>query len=45
MLAKKDRTNDGTYTRCGRHSDEWLFGDWSVTATVKKLFKNDDEEQ
>lgn len=45
VLAKKDRTNDGTYTRCGRHSDEWLFGGWSVTATVKKLFKSDDDEQ
>ena len=43
VLAKKDRTNDGTYTRCGRHGDEWLFGDWSITATVKKLFKNDEE--
>ncbi|KAA6411649.1 MAG: hypothetical protein FRX48_04930 [Lasallia pustulata] len=43
VLAKKDRTNDGTYTRCGRHGDEWLFGDWSITATVKKLFKHDDD--
>lgn len=26
------------YTECGRHSDDWLFGGFSVAGAVKKLW-------
>jgi len=29
------------YTQCGRHSDEWLFGNFSVPNSVKKLWERD----
>ncbi|ATZ56715.1 hypothetical protein BCIN_13g05470 [Botrytis cinerea B05.10] len=27
------------YTECGRHSDDWLFGGFSVTDAVKKIWQ------
>ena len=27
------------YTECGRHSDEWLFGGFSVSDAVRKLWE------
>jgi len=26
------------HTECGRHSDDWLFGGWSVAGAVKKIW-------
>lgn len=31
--------------QCGRHGDQWLFGDFSVRESVKNLFHHDDEEK
>jgi len=33
---RKGRNVNG-YTRCGRHSDEWLFGGLSLVGMVKKV--------
>jgi hypothetical protein len=27
------------YTECGRHSDEWLFGGFSVSDAVRKIWE------
>jgi hypothetical protein len=27
------------YTECGRHSDEWLFGGFSVSEAVRKIWE------
>lgn len=32
------------YTTCGRHSDDWLFGGFSVSGAVKKLWEKDNKE-
>jgi hypothetical protein len=32
------------YTECGRHSDDWLFGGWNVTGTVKKIWERKDSK-
>lgn len=32
------------HTECGRHSDDWLFGGFSVSKTVKKLWERDKKE-
>jgi hypothetical protein len=29
------------YTECGRHGDDWLFGGFSVSGAVKKLWERD----
>jgi len=29
------------YTECGRHGDDWLFGGFSVSDSVKKLWERD----
>jgi hypothetical protein len=29
------------YTECGRHGNDWLFGGFSVSGTVKKLWEKD----
>jgi hypothetical protein len=29
------------YTECGRHGDDWLFGGFSVSDSVKKLLERD----
>jgi hypothetical protein len=29
------------YTECGRHGDDWLFGGFSVSGSVKKLWERD----
>jgi hypothetical protein len=45
--AKKGRThkeNVNVYTECGRHSNDWLFGGFSVSDTVKKLWHKDKKE-
>lgn len=31
------------YTECGRHSDEWLFGGFSVADALKKLWEKEKE--
>ncbi|KAH8597916.1 hypothetical protein B0O99DRAFT_592461 [Bisporella sp. PMI_857] len=32
------------HTECGRHSDDWLFGGFSVTGAVKKLSRRKDSK-
>jgi len=32
-------SHTNVYTECGRHSDDWLFGGFSVVETVKRMFK------
>ncbi|THV54316.1 hypothetical protein BGAL_0029g00100 [Botrytis galanthina] len=32
------------YTECGRHSDDWLFGGFSVTDAVKKIWNKDGKD-
>jgi len=29
------------YTQCGRHGDDWLFGGFSVSGSVKKLWERE----
>ncbi|KAI9741135.1 MAG: hypothetical protein M1834_002848 [Cirrosporium novae-zelandiae] len=43
---KKRNTDStkGTVMQCGRRSNEWLFGDISVTETVKGFFSRKDRE-
>jgi hypothetical protein len=31
-------SHTNVYTECGRHCDDWLFGGFSVTKTVKRMF-------
>lgn len=31
------------YTKCGRNSDDWLFGGWNVADTVKKMWEKEPE--
>lgn len=38
----KRQSSSGTYTQCGRHSNDWLFGGFSVTNTVKGLLERKD---
>ena len=33
------RSGSGTFTQCGRHSNEWLFNGFSVTETVKGVLE------
>lgn len=35
-------TRMNVHTECGRHSDDWLFGGFSVSGAVKKLGKRKD---
>lgn len=38
---RRRRSNDpkiNVYTECGRHSDDWLFGGFSVSGTMKMLW-------
>ncbi|MCJ1364947.1 hypothetical protein MMC16_004064 [Acarospora aff. strigata] len=37
-VKRKSRNSSGTVTQCGRHGNEWLFGNISVTGTVRGLF-------
>lgn len=39
---KRKSRSSGTVTQCGRHGNEWLFGNISVTDTVKGLFHKDE---
>ncbi|KAF7880745.1 uncharacterized protein EAF01_011910 [Botrytis porri] len=32
------------YTECGRHSDDWLFGGFSITDAVKKIWHKDGKD-
>jgi hypothetical protein len=39
---RRRRSNDAkmnVYTECGRHGDDWLFGGFSVSGTVKMLWE------
>jgi hypothetical protein len=35
------RHSSNNYTECGRHGDDWLFGGFSVSDSVKKLWERD----
>ena len=37
MARVKKRHSTGTYMECGRHGNDWLFGGFSITETVKDL--------
>jgi hypothetical protein len=40
--AKRRHTNErktNVFTECGRHSDEWLFGGFSVAGVVRKMLE------
>jgi len=37
-------TKVNVYTECGRHSDEWLFGGFSVADAVKRLWEKERKE-
>lgn len=39
---KRKSRGSGTVTQCGRHGNEWLFGNISVTDTVKGLFHKEE---
>lgn len=39
---KRKSRNSGTVMQCGRHGNEWLFGNISVTDTVKGLFHKEE---
>ncbi|ESZ90113.1 hypothetical protein SBOR_9506 [Sclerotinia borealis F-4128] len=32
------------YTECGRHSDDWLFGGFSVSGAMKKIWQKDGKD-
>ncbi|KAH7397765.1 hypothetical protein BKA64DRAFT_672780 [Cadophora sp. MPI-SDFR-AT-0126] len=32
------------YTTCGRHGDDWLFGGFSVSGAVKKIWEKDNKD-
>jgi hypothetical protein len=36
-IRKKHHSHKNIYTECGRHSDDWLLGGFSVTETVKRM--------
>ena len=36
------RHSSGNFTDCGRHSNDWLFGGFSVKETAKSLLKRRD---
>jgi len=39
---KRERAREsGTFTQCGRHSNDWLFGGFSVTGTVRSWLRDD----
>lgn len=38
------KRNFNVYTECGRHSNEWLFGGFSLRKTAKKLWNRDKKE-
>lgn len=44
LLAQRRKTS-GTTKHCGRHSNEWLFGGFSVRETVKNLVKEKEEKE
>ncbi|KZF21666.1 hypothetical protein L228DRAFT_269129 [Xylona heveae TC161] len=39
-MAERPRSQ-GTYTDCGRHANDWLFGGFSVTGTVRHWLKDE----
>lgn len=34
---RPSKPNQGNFTECGRHSNEWLFNNFSITGAVKDL--------
>jgi hypothetical protein len=38
------KRNMNGYTECGRHSNDWLFGGFSASETVKKLWHGEKKE-
>lgn len=36
---RKVRTQSQTFSDCGRHSNQWLFNNRSITNTIKKIFE------
>ena len=47
-MVKRRHSHDpnrvNVYTECGRHSDDWLFGGWSVSGAVKKIWDRERKE-
>lgn len=38
------RENRNVHTECGRHSNDWLFGGFSVTGSIKKMMEKKDKK-
>jgi len=46
-LKRRHSSNDAhtnVYTACGRHSDDWLFGGFSVAGVVKKIWQKESKD-
>jgi len=46
-IKRRHSSNDAhtnVYTECGRHSDDWLFGGFSVSGVVKKIWQKDGKD-
>lgn len=39
--AKSTKSNKNKHTHCGRHSNQWLLGGFSMTDTIKSALKKD----
>jgi hypothetical protein len=42
---KKAKPSPASTSHCGRHSNDWLFGGFSVTEAAKRLLKDEEEEE
>ncbi|CAD6446930.1 6c63be29-f736-443a-b439-87d3f763647f [Sclerotinia trifoliorum] len=45
-VKRRHSANEHTnvYTECGRHSDDWLFGGFSVSGAVKRIWQKDGKD-
>jgi len=46
---RRSRSDDrpahqNVHTECGRHSDDWLFGGFSITGSIKKMMDKKDKK-
>ncbi len=39
-----DPSKVNVHTECGRHGDDWLFGGWTVSGAVRKLWDKDTKQ-
>jgi hypothetical protein len=43
-LATKTKQSPAAVSACGRHSNEWLFGGFNISETVKRFLKDDEKK-